>query len=154
MSIETLPAISNDTVDNLKSILSSVQLSSTGRRIGEGGVDNMSVYETSRWYDWHMTTVQEFKDQFDPAHVNKAITGWFLHLPANIGFLDVMDYWVDKPNSGTAVAYSLTDGNSVIIDGNTYTCNAGEGIKFSLRYKHEIKTNSADRSWACLLLLQ
>lgn len=154
MSIETLPAISNETVDNLKSILSSVQLSSTGRRIGEHGVDNMSVYETSRWYDWDMTKVQEFKNQFNPTHVEKAITGWFLHLPANTGFLDVMDYWVDKPDSGTAVAYSLTDGNSVVINGTTYTCNAGEGIKFSLRNKHEIKTYSADRSWACLLLLQ
>ena len=154
MSIETLPAISNDTIDNLKSILSSVELSSTGRRIGQNGVEHMSVYETSRWYDWDMNKVDQFKSQFDPAHVEKAITGWFLHLPANTGFLDLMDYWVDKTDSGTAVAYSLTDGNSIIINNNTYTCNAGEGIKFSLRYKHEIKTYSADRSWACLLLLQ
>jgi hypothetical protein len=154
MSIENLPAIGNDTVDNLKSILSSVELLSTNRRVGENGVDNMSVYETSRWYDWDMNKVQEFKDQFDSAHVEKAITGWYLHLPANTGFLDVMDYWVDKPDSGTVVAYSLTDGNNIVINGNTYTCNAGEGIKFSLRYKHEIKTNPAVRSWACLMLLQ
>lgn len=154
MSIETLPTISNEAIDKLKSILSSVELSSTGRRIGENGTDNMSVYETSRWYDWNMTNVEEFKSQFDPAHVEKAITGWFLHLPANTGFLDVMDYWVDKPDSGIAVAYSLTDNNSIIIDGSTHTCNAGDGIKFSLRNKHEIKASSADKSWACLLLLQ
>lgn len=154
MSIENLPTISSDAVNNLKTVLSNIELSSTGRRLGENGVDRMSVYETSRWFDWTTTQTQTFKSQFDPNHVEKAIAGWFLHLPANTGFLDVMDYWVDKPDSGTVVAYSLTDGNTIWIDGTMHTCNTGEGIKFSLRKKHEIKTNPAEQNWACLMLLQ
>ena len=154
MSVENLTAIDIDTVNKLKTVLSNITLTSTGRRLGENGINNMSVYETSRWFDWTKSQVEAFKDAFDSSHVQNAIVGWYLHLPANTGFLDVMDYWVDKPDSGTVVAYSLTDANTIVINGVQHTCNAGEGIKFSLRNKHEIKTNTSARDWACLMLLQ
>ena len=154
MSVEKLSNISNDAVNSLIAIKDSIVLSSARIRVGKNKHENISVYKTSKWFDWTADQMNTFKSVFSESHVNKAVSGWFLHLPENTGHLDEMDYWQDKPYAGTVVAYSLTNGNSIVINDVEYTCNAGEGIKFSLKELHKINKTATSRDWACLMLLQ
>lgn len=154
MSVEKISSINNDAVNTLTAIKDNIVLSSARVRVGKNKHDNMSVYTTSKWFDWTADQRRNFKQSFAAEFVDKAVSGWYLHLPANTGHLDEMDYWQDKPYAGTVVAYSLTDENSIIIDDTEYTCNTGEGIKFSLKQLHKINKSSAARNWACLMLLQ
>ena len=154
MSVEKISNISNDAVNSLIAIKDSIVLSSARIRVGKNKHDNISVYKTSKWFDWSAEQMHNFKSVFSKEAVSKAVSGWFLHLPETTGHLDEMDYWQDKPFAGTVIAYSLTDGNTIVVAGNEYTCNKGEGIKFSLRELHKINKSSKSRDWACLMLLQ
>jgi len=150
---ETLEQLDNATVDSLINIKADVAFSSNNVRIGTNGLDKLSVYSTSKWHDWSLEQRNNFKTLLND-HMSTAIVGWFLEFPGNTGFLDEMDYWVDKPDSGTVVAYSLVNNNSITVAGQTVTLQKGEGIKFSLKQIHKVDIASSTRSWACLMQLQ
>ena len=150
---ETLTTLDSTSVDALLDIKENVNFSSNNIRIGKNSLDKLSVYSNSKWHDWTRDQRSSFKNILS-SHIDTAVIGWFITFPANTGFLDTMDYWVDKPDSGTVVAFSLTNNNNITIAGNTVTLNKGEGIKFSLREIHEVGIASSERSWACLMQLQ
>lgn len=152
--IEQIENLEADKIATLKDLQSSVNLVSDKIRLGVNGASRLSVYSFSKWKAWDRTTRNRFKECFSDDYVNDALIGWFLHLPANTGFLDQQNAWVNEKVAGTVIAYSLSDSNNIWIAGNEARISTGEGIKFSLKNIHEIKTSSTDKNWACLMLLQ
>lgn len=150
---ETLTTLDSSTVDALVGLKSDITFASDNIRIGENGLAKLSVYNYSKWYNWSREQRETYKDLLSD-YVDTAIVGWFISFPANTGFLDNMTYWKDKSDSGTVVAFSLTNNNTIKIAGNTITVNKGEGIRFSLRQVHEVELASFERNWACLMQLQ
>jgi hypothetical protein len=151
--VENLTNLSTDTLNALDALKSQVTFKNTGIRVGQNGLDKLSVYEYSKWKTWNRAQKNTFKSAFDSADLEKSLIGWFLKFPGSTGFLDVMDYWQNNNDSGIVLAYSLTDGNSIWIGGTEYHANRGVGFKFSLRHLHEVRANPAERNWACLLRL-
>ena len=145
-----LQSFSEETVLELTELFHSVEFTNKNKRLGAGGSANISVYTYSKWKTWNRTRVQKFKSKFNGSDVDKSIIGWFLHLPANSGFLDLMTVWVGK-SSGTVIAYALENNQKIWLNGIEVTVNKGEGIKFSLSIPHEIKKSNVDQKWACLM---
>ena len=154
MSVENLPNISSVAVDKLTALVSSVEFDDKKRRLGVNGVDKMSVYRKSRWYEWTREQKSIFEAAFNQAYIEKSVVGWFLHFPANTGFLDQMNAWQNATHAGNIIAFSLSDNNSIWIDGTEYHAAKGEGYKFSLKHLHEVKTSPDNRYWACLMLME
>lgn len=148
---ETLKKLDQDSINSILDLKNQVKFRSDNIRIGASGVSNRSVYTESKWYDWS----REQKTQFQQALgnlIDTAVVGWFITFPIR-GFLDKMDYWLDKTSAGTVVAYSLTDDNNITIDNETVILQKGEGVRFSLKQIHEVKTENRERSWVCLMQL-
>lgn len=152
--IERIGNLEATAIATLKSLQDTVNFKSDRIRLGANGAANISVYSFSKWKEWNRETRNSFKECFKSTDIENALIGWFLHLPANTGFLDQQTAWVNETAAGTVIAYSLTDNNNITIDGTEASLSTGEGIKFSLKNIHEIKTSDSDKSWACLMLLQ
>lgn len=140
-------------LDALQTLANAVSYTNKNIRVGASGANRMSKYVYSRWYDWNRQQKVTFKNSFSAEQANNALVGWFLKFPANQGFLDLMDYWVDKPMAGIVVAYALTN-NNIVINGNQISVKSGEGIKFSLKHPHEIRVSPSEQRWACLMSLK
>jgi hypothetical protein len=145
-----LETFDENTVQSLRALFETVEFTSKNKRLGEGGSANISVYTYSKWKTWNRMQVRNFKSIFDSADVDKSIIGWFLHLPANAGFLDLMTVWVGK-SAGTVIAYALEDNQKIWLGGTEITVNKGEGIKFNLSVPHEIKKSNVNQKWSCLM---
>lgn len=129
------------------------QATSHRQRMGENGAENSSVYFTTRWFGWRYQVRDLFKEQLPPAIVSKALVGWFLHLPPNTGFLDRMTTWVGREDeSGTAMAYSMQDGQVIRLNDVEHQLNRGDGIGFNLSEVHEIFPSDAGQLWACVMV--
>jgi hypothetical protein len=129
------------------------QASSHRLRMGENGASNQSVYFTTRWFTWRYQIRDMFKAQLPEAMVNSAMVGWFLHLPPETGFLDRMTTWVGKEaGSGTAMAYSLQDGQVIYLNDIPHQLNRGDGIGFNLSEIHEIRPSAEGQLWACVMV--
>jgi len=152
--IERIGNLEADKIATLKNLQSNIDFVSNRIRLGTNGANKLSVYSFSKWKTWDRATRNSFKECFNQDDIDKALIGWFLHLPANTGFLDEQNAWVDAPVAGTVIAYSLSDSNNIWVAGNEARISTGEGIKFSLKNLHEIKTSTTDKNWACLMLLQ
>lgn len=150
---EKLTNLNSNQLDALQQLFGNVDFTDKNIRVGASGTTKMSKYVHSRWYDWNRQQKTSFKNCFNPAYSENALVGWFLKFPANQGFLDLMNYWVDKKMAGVVVAYALTN-NTIIINSNQISVKAGEGIKFSLKNPHEIRVSPAEQRWACLMLLK
>lgn len=150
---ENLTSLDSSKVDSLLTLKSAVTFTDKNIRLGEGGADNRSVLTYSRWYEWNRTQKATFESALGSTLIEKSIVGWFLNIPANTGFLDEMRNWVNEPMAGTVVAYSLTDGQNIVLNGTTVTVNRGEGIRFSLKVPHKIDTSASGQQWACLMQL-
>lgn len=122
------------------------------RRRGANAPKVQSVYNFSRWFDWTSQQRNGFKEHFPISVQEKIVQGWFLELPPHIGFLDVMDFWVDKPNCGRVIATALKD-QSIWIDNKEIRLNKGEQIGFTLESLHEIKPCREGGLWACVMFL-
>lgn len=122
------------------------------RRRGANAPAVNSIYNTSRWFDWHSTHRAIFKQFFPTTVRDKIIQGWFLEIPEHKGFLDLMDYWVDKYLSGRVIATALKD-QSIYLDGKEIRLRKGEQIGFSLRTLHEIKPSRTGGLWACVMIM-
>lgn len=122
------------------------------RRNGLNAPNVLSCYNYSKWFSWNKTQRETFRSFFSESVLEQAVQGWFLEIPKGKGFLDVMDYWVDKPMSGEVVATALKDQNFVL-DGKVIMLKAGDQIGFSLRTLHEIrKNNKSGQLWACVMI--
>lgn len=121
--------------------------------LGVHGYQRLSIYTNSKWYDWTRQQKQEFKSCFETDYVNKAIIGWFINYPKEVGFLDRTEYWKTTNSAGIVLAYALTDGLDIHLNDTRVTVNQGEGIAFSLRIPHEIKAKTVDQRWACLMTM-
>lgn len=150
---EKLSNLNVNQLDALQALSGAVEYTDKNIRVGASGTNKMSKYVYSRWYDWNRQQKTAFKNSFSPAYTENALVGWFLKLPANQGFLDLMNYWVDKHMAGVVVAYALSN-NTIIINGNQIAVKAGEGIKFSLKFPHEIRIAPSEQRWACLMMLK
>jgi len=147
-------ALSSENLTALNTLKSGVTFVSNNTRLGVNNFNNLSVYEYSKWKTWTRTQRSNFKNCFATADIDKAVIGYFLRFPANTGFLDEMNAWQDATSVGTIVAYSLTENNSITIDGNTVSVAKGQGIEFSLKNAHAISTSATDSDWACLMLMK
>lgn len=122
-------------------------------RMGENGNANSSVYHTTRWFSWRYQVRDMFKEQLPENMVNSAMVGWFLDLPPETGHLDRMTTWVGKEAaSGTAMAYSLQDGQVIYLNDVAYQLNRGDGIGFHLSEVHEIRPSKEGQLWACVMV--
>jgi hypothetical protein len=147
-------ALSLDSLTGLDTLKSSIDFSSNNTRLGANGYDSLSKYEVSKWKSWNRTQRANFKSYFEEADINKAVIGYFLKFPANTGRLDTMDAWEGVSAAGTIVAYSLTDNNNITIDNQVVSVSRGQGVEFSLTNRHSVSTSSAEKNWACLMLMK
>jgi hypothetical protein len=122
------------------------------RRMGVNGADALSIYKNTRWFTWTAKQRNKYKALLPEHMVNQAVVGWYLDLPAGDGFLDRMTVWVDKPNSGTAIAYALRGDQTILINDKPVLVKQGQGIGFSLREIHEIKPSEEGQLWACVMV--
>lgn len=122
------------------------------RRRGANAPKVNSVYNFSMWFNWRATQRKQYKDYFPTTVREKIVQGWFLELPPHVGFLDLMDYWVGKPQSGRVIATALKD-QSIWLDGKEQRLSAGQQIGFSLETLHEIKTCREGGLWACVMFM-
>jgi hypothetical protein len=139
------------TLDTLRS---NVEFVSNSIRLGANNYSNLSKYEFSKWKTWTRIERSNFKSCFTEDDINKAVIGYFLKFPANVGLLDTMNAWDGVSVAGTMIAYSLTDNNSITIDGQVVTLQRGQGVEFSLKNTHSISTSGVERNWACLMLMK
>jgi hypothetical protein len=121
-------------------------------RMGANGSKACSIYNYSKWFNWTSAQRRAFKDAFPEKVVAKAVIGHFLEIPAGTGFLDLMNYWVDKFMAGKIITVSLQDNQTFLINGNPLVLNRGDTIGFSLRELHEIKPSEAGQLWACIMV--
>jgi hypothetical protein len=148
-----LPKLNEQHISDLTQLMSEVQYSDKGIRMGANGIEKLSKYHYSKWYDWTRPQKQRFKDSLGTELIDQAVVGWFLKLPKNTGFLDLMNYWVDKKMAGVIASYALSD-QDIWINNEKITVLRGEGIRFSLKNPHEIKISTKDQNWACVMLLK
>jgi hypothetical protein len=141
------------TLKQLFDTFSLVQASSHRLRMGENGAKNLSTYYTTRWFTWRWQVRDMFKLQFPEKMVQRATVGWFLYIPPEVGFLDRMTAWVGKEaGSGTAMAYAMQNGQTLLLNDREVTLNRGEGIGFNLSEIHEIKPSAQGQLWACVMV--
>jgi len=149
-----LEKLNSNQIDNLSDLISSVTFTDKNKRIGANGIENFSIYNYSKWHEWDRNKKILFKSSLPSIYAEKSLIGWFLHLPPETGFLDLMDAWVGQTMAGTVVAYSLTEDQQISINNENVTLERGEGIKFCLRYAHEIRPSELGQYWACLMILE
>jgi hypothetical protein len=150
---EMLPKLEDSKIDQLKELRSVVPFNNQKIRLGAGGADRRSVFYRSKWYDWTKAQMNQFKSCFESSMIEQSVIGWFMHLPKDLGFMDVMNRWVDSPMAGVVVGYALEDGMEVWINGQCIPVPKGQGIRFSLKHLHEMKNKNFDQNWACLMQL-
>jgi hypothetical protein len=148
-----LPNLTNNNITKLENLSSSIGYRDKIEHIGVNGYNRLSIYNTSKWYDWTRQQKQEFKSCFEDDFSNKAIIGWFLKFPKTTGFLDEIDYWKTTNAAGIILAYALNDGQDIYLNHNKVVVNKGEGIAFSLRLTHEVKAKPTEQNWACLMTM-
>jgi hypothetical protein len=148
-----LSKLNQDKIEILNNLSATVDYRNKNIRIGANGIQNKSIYVYSKWFDWHRDQRKLYKNCFDESLINNAMIGWFLKFPEKTGFLDLITYWVDNRLAATVASFALED-QEIILNGEKVAVYKGEGIKFSLKIAHEIKPNSKEMRWACLMLLK
>jgi hypothetical protein len=138
----------------LDSLINEVTLNNKNPRIGISGTDSLSVYSNSRWKDWNRTQKSIFKSCFPNDIIDKSLIGWFLHIPKDEGFLDLMLKWGDQKTCGTIFAIALNDNQAIYLDGEPVVINRGQSIKFKLSIAHEILKSNIEQNWACVMILE
>lgn len=122
------------------------------RRIGANKSAKLSLYSMSKWFNWTHAQREVFRTKFPEPIQTKILQGWFLEIPRGTGFLDLMDYWVGKANSGSVVATALKD-QTIFLDKKELHVKAGQQIGFNLSTLHEIKPSKEGQLWACVMFL-
>lgn len=148
-------AVSDEELAELKQLSEEVIFKpATGwnRRCGANKDKVMSRYNVAKWFDWKHAQRELFRTKFPEPIQTKILQGWFLDIPRGTGFLDLMDYWVGKPNSGTVVITALRD-QTIYIDRKEIHVRPGQQLGFNLQQLHEIKPSKEGQLWACVMFL-
>jgi hypothetical protein len=149
-----LPTLTSSSIKQFENLYSSVEMKDFPVRLGVHGASKPSYYFSSKWYDWKHDQREGFKSAFPEPYADYAVSGYFINFPAEIGRLDLQDYWVGSRMAGNMISYSLTD-NIIYINDEGISVKKGEGITFNLREYHEVKATSAhDQKWACLMTMK
>lgn len=112
-----------------------------------------SQYRFSRWYEWATQDRLAFQQALPHRIERESVVGWFLHYPANQGFLDLQTHWHGAERAGTVFAWALNDEQVIHIEGERVVVPRGEGIAFNLTTRHEVKRLAHDQDWACVMTL-
>lgn len=121
------------------------------RRMGANKASALSRYSMAKWFDWKHAQREIFRTKFPVPIQNKILQGWFLEIPRGTGFLDLMNYWVDKPRTGKVVCTALQN-QSIYLDHIEVKVKKGQQIGFSLQTLHEIKPSKTGQLWACVMI--
>lgn len=128
--------------------------SSVRRRMGVNGANALSVYNVSKWYFFGHQLRAQYKAQFPKEKIDKAFTGWYLHIPVN-GFIDKIATWVDKTTQNMHYfSVALHDNQQIYIDDELHTFNKGDVCWFNIKSTYEIKTTATEQLWACILVAE
>jgi hypothetical protein len=150
-----LHTLSETTVAELCELKDTVSFSDSygaRRRQGKNNADALSIYNYSKWFNWTHAQRELIRKALPERQTKTAKQVWFLDIPARTGFLDVMTTWISKAHiCGKICAYSLTDKQTIYIEGSAIQLNKGEGIHFCLSQIHEIKPSKEGQLWACVM---
>lgn len=149
---EKLSKLTDEQINTLRTLQQNVSMTDKHIRLGENGQSNLSVYTYSKWTDWTREQKTNFKTAFTEEQLEKSVIGWFLHFPANTGFLDRMIAWEGQTHCGTVISYAFED-QEIYINDQAVSILAGEGIKFKLNTIHEIRPQTHERNWACIMVM-
>lgn len=122
------------------------------RRVGANGPNALSRYNVAKWFDWTHAQRELYRTKFPEPIQGKILQGWFLDIPRGTGFLDLMDYWVGKPLSGTVICTALKN-QSIYLDHKEIKVKKGQQIGFNLQTLHELKPSKDGQLWACVMIL-
>jgi hypothetical protein len=150
-----LHTLSETAVAELRGLKDEVSFSDSygaRRRQGKNDANALSIYNYSKWFNWTHAQRETFRNAMPEKQTQKTKQVWFLDIPARTGFLDVMTYWISHAkNCGKICAYSLTDKQTIYLDGHSVTLEKGEGIYFCLSQIHQIKPSKEGQLWACMM---
>lgn len=122
------------------------------RRQGKNDANALSIYNYSKWFNWTHKQREIFRKALPERQTQKTKQVWFLDIPPRTGFLDEMTYWITHAKScGKICAYSLTDKQTIYLNGNSVTLEKGEGIYFCLSNLHQLKPSKDGQLWACVM---
>lgn len=150
-----LPSITPEQVTLLTDLAKELKFTNaTGsrRRVGANGTEALSTYHYSKWFDWTAKQRATYRKAWTDEQLKTVVQGWFVRYPKRTGFLDEMNVWVDKPNSGTILGISLEDGQVIKVDGKLHTVNKGEVIKFNVSLIHSVPKVRETNLWACIMI--
>lgn len=150
-----LPSVTKEQVDLLTELAKEVKFTNaTGyrRRVGVNGTKALSIYHYSKWFDWNSKQRAAYRKAWTEEQLSVVVQGWFIRYPKRTGFLDEIDAWIDKPNSGTILGISLEDGQVIKVDGKLHTVNKGEVIKFNVSLIHSVPKVRETNLWACIMI--
>lgn len=150
--LEDVSAEELKTLNALKLEVALKKAEGYNRRVGANGVKALSKYNFSRWFEWSHAQRALFKDTFPVDYQNKIVQGWFLEIPRGTGFLDLMNYWVGKPLSGTVICTALKD-QTILLNHTPVMVKTGQQITFHLSTLHELKPSKEGQLWACAMVM-
>jgi hypothetical protein len=150
--LENIVPESMQTLEDLHQEVKMIPAVGPRRRVGANGASALSTYSVSKMFNWTAAQRDLFKDQFKGTVHDKIIQGWFLELPEHVGFLDLMNYWVDKPLSGSIMCIAMKD-QTIHLDKKPVVLTKGQKITFHLSTLHELKRSPEGQLWACVMFL-
>lgn len=127
---------------------------SVRRRMGVNKWNALSVYNVAKWYFFGHKNRAEYKAQFPADKIEKAFTGWYLHVPEG-GFIDKIATWVDKTTQNMHYcSIALHDNQTILINDQPYTFNKGDVCWFNIKCTYEIPVTTTEQLWACILVAE
>lgn len=149
-----LPKLSTDKLDDLLELSKVIVFKpaiSHRRRMGMSGKDNLSIYNNSKFLRWNDLQRKQFNASLPQEVINKSLVNWFVHFPANIGFLDKLDTWINNVSPAWLTCYLVKGKGLVTLNGETIEINEGEGITYSLANIHSVEITQEGSLWACVM---
>ena len=116
--------------------------------MGVNGINNLSMYEYSRFMTWTAEQRAEFSKWFPQQADSKAVVKHFVKYEANKGFLDRIETWVNDRSPSWLTCYNLEGEGNIILNSTPTIVPVGYGITFSLNEPHEIKPSQIGTTWA------
>lgn len=122
------------------------------RRMGMSGKDKLSIYNNSKYLKWTSEQRSIFKTCIGDKLANKALVSWFVQFPAETGFLDKLNTWVNSPSPAWLYCYLVEGKGKVGLNEQVIELEAGQGIAYSLANIHSVETTQEGSLWACVMI--
>lgn len=121
------------------------------RRVGLLGKDNLSVYNNSKYLKWTSSQRAEFASCIDENIIKNSLVCWFVQFPANSGFLDKLDTWVNDKSPAWVTCYLIKGKGKVSLNDEIVDIEEGEAISYSLDMIHGVESTQEGSVWACVM---